>query len=164
MLKLTTRLDAIPTTHVRHTAVLTLTYERRMISRQRVTLDNGTDAGLFLPRGTLLHEGDYLQADSGETILIKAAHETVSTLYCDDPLSLARACYHLGNRHVSLQISIGMIRYQHDHVLDAMLHGLGLQIHVEKAPFSPEPGAYGGGHTHAHKHPHDHGHRHASAH
>lgn len=56
-----------------------------------------------------------------------AAPETVSTLTCADPWLLARACYHLGNRHVPVQIMPGMIRYQHDHVPDDMLHGLGLQ-------------------------------------
>lgn len=140
--------------------LLTLPYERRIISRQRVALDDGTDAGLFLPRGTVLHDGDYLKAETGEVVLIKAAKETVSTLYCDDPLLLARAAYHLGNRHVPLQIMQGVLRYQHDHVLDEMLHGLGLHVEVESAPFEPEPGAYGGGHSHDHGHTHEHGHHH----
>lgn len=148
---------------------LTLPYERRIISRQRVTLDNGVDAGLFLPRGTTLHDGDGLKAESGEVVVVKAACETVSTLHCDDPLLLARACYHLGNRHVPLQIVQGMIRYQHDHVLDEMLHGMGLHVQVEQAPFEPEAGAYGGGHGHSHSHAHgsghhDHEHHHDPAH
>jgi urease accessory protein len=54
-----------------------------------------------------------------------------------------------------------MIRYQHDHVLDDMLHGLGLHVLVEQASFEPEPGAYGGGHGHSHEHAHSHGHEHA---
>lgn len=146
--------------------LLTLPYERRIISRQRVTLDDGSDAGLFLPRGTVLQDGDYLKATSGEVVVVKAANETVSSLYCDDPLLLARACYHLGNRHVPLQITQGMIRYQHDHVLDDMLHGLGLHVLVEQASFEPEPGAYGGGHGHSHDHdhPHDHAHSHSHEH
>jgi len=145
---------------------LTLPYERRIISRQRVELDDGSDAGLFLSRGTVLHEGDVLQADSGEYIVIKAADETVSSLHCDDDLRLARACYHLGNRHVPLQINKGLIRYQHDHVLDEMLHGLGLHIVVEQASFEPEPGAYGGSSTsgHGHSHEHSNGHSHKEGH
>lgn len=139
---------------------LTLPHERRIISRQRVTLDDGRDAGLFLPRGSSLQHGDVLQGASGELIRIQAAHETVSTLTCDDPWLLARACYHLGNRHVPVQIMPGMIRYQHDHVLDEMLYGLGLQVVVEQAPFEPEAGAYGGGHVHGHHHDHDHPHSH----
>lgn len=152
MLTFKTRLDT-PT----HSALsLTLPYERRVISRQRVTLDDGTDAGLLLPRGTVLQEGDHLQADSGETIIIKAAAETVSSLYCDEAVLLARACYHLGNRHVPLQIGQGMLRYQHDHVLDGMLHGLGLHVRVEQATFTPESGAYNNGHGHKHSHAHEH--------
>lgn len=144
-------------------ATLTLPYERRIVSRQRVTLDNGQDAGLFLLRGTILHEGDYLKAETGVVVLIKAAAEAVSTLYCDDSLQLTRAAYHLGNRHVQLQIAPGMIRYLHDHVLDDMLRGLGLHVTVEQAPFEPEPGAYGGGHKHSHDDAHgdDHSHNHS---
>lgn len=138
--------------------LLTLPYERRMISRQRVTLDDGSDAGLFLPRGASLQDGDYLQAASGEVVRIQAAVETVSTLYCEDRLLFARACYHLGNRHVPLEISDGRLRYLHDHVLDDMLHGLGLHVVVEQAPFEPEAGAYSGGHSHSHAHSHDHDH------
>ncbi len=138
--------------------LLTLPHERRIISRQRVTLDDGSEAGLFLPRGSSLQHGDVLQGASGELIRVQAASETVSTLRCADPWLLARACYHLGNRHVPLQILPGMIRYQHDHVLDDMLHGLGLQVVVEQAPFEPEAGAYGGGHSHGHSHSHSHDH------
>ena len=134
---------------------LTLPYERRIISRQRVTLDNGNEAGLFLPRGSQLTHGTYIKADSGELVKIEAASETVSTLYCDDPLLMARACYHLGNRHVPLQIDLGRIRYLHDHVLDDMLQGLGLPVIVEQAPFEPEAGAYSTSHAHSHAHSHD---------
>ena len=139
---------------------LTLPYERRIISRQRVTLDDGSDAGLFLPRGASLQDGDYVQADSGEVVRIQAAVETVSTLHCTDRLLFARACYHLGNRHVPLEISDGRLRYLHDHVLDDMLHGLGLHVVVEQAPFEPEAGAYSGGHSHSHSHSHAHSHDH----
>lgn len=143
---------------------LTLPYERRIISRQRVKLDDGDDAGLFLLRGTVLHEGDLLEAVNGEIIIVMAADEKVSTLYCDDSLLLARACYHLGNRHVPLQINPGLLRYQHDHVLDGMLHGLGLHVKVEMAPFEPEPGAYGGGHGHSHSQNDGHAHAHSHSH
>ena len=65
---------------------------------------------------------------------------------------MARACYHLGNRHVALQIGEGWVRYQHDHVFDAMVTGLGLNVIVEQAPFEPEAGAYSQGHAHHHDH------------
>ncbi len=129
----------------------TLPLEQRVKSRLKITLDNGESAGLFLNRGSTLRDGDRLRAESGEIIEIRAASESVSTLYLDNPLQIARACYHLGNRHVPLQIEPGFIRYQHDHVLDDMLASLGMQVVTEQAPFEPEAGAYGG-HHHGHAH------------
>lgn len=154
MLKLVHIIAPSPSQHLPQHS-LTLPYERRVITRQRVTLDNGRDAGLFLPRGASLQDGAYLQAESGEIVHVKAALETVSTLYCDDALLFARACYHLGNRHVALEISQGRLRYLHDHVLDDMLAGFGLQVAVEQASFEPEAGAYAA-HSQAHSHPHEH--------
>ncbi len=135
-------------------ATLTLPYERRIKGRLRVILDDGREAGLFLERGTTLKDGDLLSDGNGLWVRIIAAPETVSSAVCDHPLLFARACYHLGNRHVPLQIEPGRLRYQHDHVLDEMMRGLGLGITVEQAPFEPEPGAYsGGGHHHGgHEH------------
>ena len=136
-------------------STVTLTFDQRVKSRQKVELDNGEPAGLFLPRGSVLLHGQKIIADSGEVVEIRAADEAVSTVYVDDPLLLARACYHLGNRHVALQIGKGFIRYQHDHVLDELVEGLGLMVEFEQAPFEPEAGAYdGGGHAHGHGHEH----------
>jgi len=87
-------------------------------------------------------------------VQVLAAPERVSTVRCADPLLLARAAYHLGNRHVPLQIEAGFLRYQHDHVLDEMVRGLGLEVLIEQAPFEPEAGAYQSApHGHAHDHP-----------
>ncbi|GAB6039838.1 urease accessory protein UreE [Endothiovibrio diazotrophicus] len=130
---------------------LTLPYEQRIKSRLRVTLDDGREAGLFLPRGTTMKEGELLAGENGERVRVVAAAETLSIARCDDPHLFARACYHLGNRHVPLQIGEGMLAYLHDHVLDDLLRGLGVEVAVEQAPFEPEPGAYGGsagGHHH----------------
>lgn len=128
-------------------ATLTLPYERRCRSRQRVRLDNGDEAGLLLPRGTVLQHGDLLATEDGFTAVVEAAPENLTRAWCDDSLLLARACYHLGNRHVAVQIEHGGLRYLHDDVLDEMLRRLGLVILHENSPFHPEPGAY-----------HDHGH------
>jgi urease accessory protein len=143
--------------HISHAdhidTTLSLPIERRIKSRIKVVLDNGEDAGLFLTRGQILRDGDLLQSTKGLVIQVRAAQETVSTIYAEDTLALTRAAYHLGNRHVPLQIAIGLVRYQHDHVLDDMIKGLGLQVTVEQAPFEPEAGAYiniGGGHSHSH--------------
>ena len=133
-------------------AMLTLPFELRQKSRLRTRLDSGEDVGLFLPRGTVLRHGDRLRATDGRVIEVRAAPETVSTARTDDPLLLARAAYHLGNRHIALQLGPGWLRYLHDHVLDSMVRELGLTVIGEQAPFEPEAGAYGGGHHHGHDH------------
>ncbi|MBC8209924.1 MAG: urease accessory protein UreE [Gammaproteobacteria bacterium] len=137
---------------------LTLTFDQRVKSRQRIALDNGRIAGLFLPRGTVLQHGQKIQAETGQLVEIMAAVEAVSSVYVSDALMIARSCYHLGNRHVPLQIAEGFIRYQHDHVLDDMIRGLGLEVTVEKEAFEPEAGAYGEHKPAAHEHPHSHQH------
>lgn len=132
-----------------------LTLEQRVKARQKITLENGDDAGLYIARGSVLRDGDLIQSSSGEIIKIRAANESVSTVHFTDPLMMAKASYHLGNRHVALQINELMLRYQHDHVLDDMLKGLGIETTHEKAPFQPEAGAYGDhGHASAHSHEH----------
>jgi urease accessory protein len=125
---------------------LTLPYDARCRSRQRVTLDDGREAGLFLERGRILRDGDRLQADSGLVVAVVAAAEPVTTVAAGDPRILARACYHLGNRHVPVQIGPGWLRYAPDHVLDHLVRGLGLDTEAEEAPFEPEDGAYAGHH------------------
>ena len=134
-------------------ATLTLPFELRQKSRLRTRLDSGEEVGLFLPRGTVLRHGDRLRATDGRVVEVRAAPETVSTARAADSLLLARAAYHLGNRHVALQIGSGWLRYLHDHVLDGMARELGLTVLCEQAPFEPEAGAYGGG---GHHHGHDH--------
>lgn len=135
-------------------STLTLRFEQRVKSRQKVTLDNGEEAGLMLPRGGILQPGHKLMAKGGEIIEVRAAREAVSTVYCEDAGLLTRAAYHLGNRHVALQIGEGFVRYLHDHVLDDLMRGLGLEVISEQASFLPESGAYHqGGHAHAdHEH------------
>jgi len=127
---------------------------QRVRSRQRVMLDDGREAGLFLPRGQLLRNNDLLSNDDGLIVKVIAAAETVSTARSDDLTLLARAAYHLGNRHVPLQVENGWLRYLHDHVLDAMVEQLGLTVQVEPAAFEPEAGAYQqmGGDAHHHVH------------
>lgn len=131
---------------------VTLTLDTRIKSRVRVTLDDGREAGLMLERGQLVRGGELLGDEQGtEVVRVLAAAEQVSTVRCADALLLTRAAYHLGNRHVPLQIGAGFVRYQHDHVLDEMVRGLGLEVAVEQAPFEPEAGAYQSApHTHNH--------------
>lgn len=133
-------------------ATVALAWERRTRSRQRVTLADGTALMLVLPRGTVLRDGDVVTSDSGHRLRILAAAETVSTAHAEHGAMLLRAAYHLGNRHVAVEIGAGWLRYLHDHVLDDMLRGLGLTVAVEQAPFEPEAGAYSAGHAHGHGH------------
>ncbi len=152
--------EKISTTKSADTTV-TLPRDQREKSRLKVTLDDGREAGLFFEKGVSFQDGDLIISDDNKVLVeIKAADETVSSVYCDDPLQLARACYHLGNRHIPLQIDEGILRYQHDHVLDDMVRGFGLEVKTEQAPFEPESGAYSSGSSHGHSHSHDHGHSH----
>ena len=156
MIYLTQRLDhAHPST-----ASVTLPIDVRVKSRARVVLDDGRDAGLILPRGLLLRGGDLLTSEDGrEVVEVIAAAEPLSVVRCADPFLLARACYHLGNRHVPLQILPGELRYHHDHVLDEMLHLFDLEVTFARLPFEPEAGAYASeGHSHSHSHSHAHSH------
>jgi urease accessory protein len=147
------------------TARLVLDYDGRRKARQRVQLADGQELALMLPRGTVLRGGDRLLADDGLVIAVEAAPERLSSATTGDPLLLARAAYHLGNRHVPLQLDGGRLRYRHDHVLDQMLVSLGLTLEQVEAPFEPEGGAYQGqgdshphGHSQGNGHDHDHGH------
>lgn len=134
-----------------------LPFEARQKARQRVTLRSGAEAGLKLSRGTVLRDGDQLRSSTGRCIRIDAAPESVSKVVSDNAQSLARAAYHLGNRHVWLQVGDGWLSYLHDHVLDDMVRGLGLTVTVVEQPFEPEAGAYSEEtHSHAGGHHHHH--------
>ncbi|EOL4170429.1 urease accessory protein UreE [Escherichia coli] len=154
MLYLTRRVE----TPAQTTASVTLPVDMRVKSRIKVTLNDGRQAGLLLPRGLLLRDGDILSNENGdEFIKVIAADEAVSVVRCADPFMLAKACWHLGNRHVPLQIMSGELRYHHDHVLDDMLRQFGLDVDFAHLPFEPEAGAYASK-SHAHNHDQEHSH------
>ena len=146
MLRIGERLEGTPPAQ----ETLTLAFEFRQKSRLLTRLDSGEEIGLFLPRGQVLRGGDRLRAEDGRVVEVRAATETVSTVSGGTPLQRLRAAYHLGNRHVPLQVAQDWLRYVHDHVLDDLVREFGLEVTVEQAPFEPEAGAYGGGHAHAH--------------
>ena len=148
MLQISERLDEPGKPSVQ----LTLPFDKRQKSRLRVSLDNKEEAFLVLQRGTLLRNGDLLRANNGLIIEVRAADEEVATASTEDALLFARACYHLGNRHVPLQVGDGWLRLQRDHVLEDMVRSLGLDVRHEQAPFEPEGGAYGSHHSHSHSH------------
>ncbi|MGC9502832.1 urease accessory protein UreE [Baaleninema sp.] len=123
---------------------LSLSAEDRTRSRHRFTADSGETLFLRLTRGTVLRDGDWLQPDSRDCwVRILAKPEPVLTVTAATPLDLLRAAYHLGNRHVSLEIASNYLRLSPDPVLKRMLEQLGVQVSEETAPFQPESGAYG---------------------
>lgn len=133
---------------------LVLPFELRCKSRLRTRLESGEEAGLFLDRGAVLRAGDLLEANDGRIVAVIAAPEAVMEVHSDDALLLARAAYHLGNRHVAVELQPGLLRFARDHVLGEMVRGLGMEVLEAVAPFDPESGAYGGHGGHAHSHGH----------
>ncbi|WP_406828299.1 urease accessory protein UreE [Microbulbifer sp. ARAS458-1] len=139
---------------------VTLDHLQRDRGRLRVFANDGTEVRIFLERGKPLLVGEILQSECGKIIKVVGAEEPVTTARCDDWVTFSRACYHLGNRHVKLQISDSAedrwLRITPDHVLEEMLELLGLTLTREQAVLVPESGAYSGGHSHSHGHSHGH--------
>ena len=134
---------------------LLLPFEQRQKSRLRAQLVSGEEVALNLPRGEVLRGGDLLLASDGRVVEVVARPERLLHVECDSPQALSRAAYHLGNRHVPVQVGNGWLRLAADHVLEQMLKGLGARTSPFEAPFEPEAGAYGG-HAHGAGH-HTHG-------
>ncbi len=128
---------------------LELPFDRRCISRQLVVLSDGTEAGLFLPRGTVMRGGDRLIADDGTSIDIRAANQALIRVTAYDGLAMVKAAYHLGNRHIPVQVAQDFLQLEYDYVLLDLLKGLGVQAHEVLAPFEPEGGAYAAHAAHA---------------
>ena len=152
-----------------------LDWDVRQKSRIEATDSLGRALNVFLPRGTVLRGGDVLVAEDGSLIRVKAAPQPVLVVtHCADhgtPFDLLRAAYHLGNRHVPLELQPDRLLFEPDHVLADMLRAQHLIVTETTGAFEPEGGAYGAGagahaghaHDHAHGHAHDehdHGHAH----
>ncbi len=129
---------------------LPLSFEMRSKNRLRTKLESGEEICLFLARGTVLRGGDLLLANDNRVVEVLAAPERLMQAASNDPLLLARAAYHLGNRHVAVQIASGRVAFAADHVLGSMVSRLGLPVSELEAAFEPEAGAYGGHGGHAH--------------
>jgi urease accessory protein len=137
----TKRLPANATLIPQHTLSLTAAERRR--SRHFFQTDNGTGIYLRLQRGTVLQQGDLLQTEAEDCLVrVVAKPEPVMTVTAHHPLDLLRAAYHLGNRHVALEVRETYLRLSPDPVLQTMLEQLGLHITEEVLPFYPETGAY----------------------
>ncbi len=127
---------------------LELPFERRQKSRQRAVLASGEEVAIELERGHVLRGGDWLLASDGRAVEVIAKPEQVVRIECDTAHDLARAAYHLGNRHVPVQVGPGWLAIAADAVLERMLQGLGARLTSLQAPFEPEAGAYAAHHRH----------------
>lgn len=130
--------------------VLELDWAARERSRLRAVLLSGEEIGVDLPVGTMLHHGRKLELADGRVVAIEAAEEWLLEVTTPDAASLARIAYHIGNRHVPVQVGAGWLRILPDHVLEAMVLGLGGRVAQVAERFQPETGAYGHGHVHHH--------------
>ena len=165
---------------LKRAATVELDWDLRQKSRFEATDSAGRRRGVFLPRGTVVRGGDVLVAEDGSLVRVQAAPQPVLVVrHCPDhgtPSDLLRAAYHLGNRHVAVELKPDHLKFEPDHVLGEMLQRLHLVVSEELAPFEPEGGAYAaqdGAHTHEHGHvhahevthepPHGHAHAHPSA-
>ncbi len=129
---------------------LRLPFELRQKSRLRTKLVSGEEVALMLPRGEILRGGDLVSASDGRVIEVLAQPEKLLHI---ESAQLAKLAYHLGNRHVPVQVGAGFLRIAADHVLEEMVKKLGATVGAVEAPFEPEGGAYAsGGHSHHHDH------------
>ena len=127
---------------------LRLPFDLRQKSRQRATLESGEEVAIALARGEVMRGGDLVVAAGGQVIEVVAERESVMHVECDTAPALARIAYHLGNRHVPVQVAEGWLRFAADPVLAKMVEGLGGKLTVLDAPFEPEAGAYAPHHRH----------------
>jgi urease accessory protein len=130
-----------------------LPFDARCRSRLLVTLESGERAALVVERGRHLRGGDRVRIAPDREIEVVAAEEALLEAASDDALLIARAAYHLGNRHVAVQVLPNRLRFLDDHVLARMVEGLGLALRQVVAPFEPEGGAYGHHHGHGGQEP-----------
>ena len=156
---------------VKRAATLELDWDIRQKSRFEATDSAERSIGVFLPRGTVLRGGDVLVTEDGSLVRAIAAPQAVLKItHCTQhgtPYDLIRAAYHLGNRHVPIELKPDHLKIEPDHVLADMLRAMHLIVHAVDESFEPENGAYAtGGHAHGHSHghAHDHGHEHGHDH
>jgi urease accessory protein len=128
-----------------------------MRHRRRIMLTTASGAALLLDlkQATRLRDGDALVREDGALVRVCAKPEALLEIHAHDEGGLVRIAWHLGNRHLPVQLLGDRIRIRADHVIAEMVEGLGGHVEAIEAPFDPEAGAYAGGHHH-HHHDHDH--------
>ena len=179
--KLVPRGQGLAPALIKRAATLELGWDVRQKSRFDATDSQGRALGIFLSRGSVVRGGDVLVAEDGSLIAVKAASQPVLVVrHCSEhgsPFDLLRAAYHLGNRHVQLELQPDHLKLEPDHVLAGLLRQMHLIVSEEQAAFEPESGAYApgahapapahahaAGHDHDHDHDHDHEHGHGHGH
>jgi urease accessory protein len=163
---------------LKRAATVTLDWDTRQKSRFQVADSQGRELGVFLPRGTAVRGGDVLVGEDGSLVRVIAAPQTLLRITActahGSPFDLVRAAYHLGNRHVQIELTPTHLKIEPDHVLADMLRAMHLIVRSSTEAFEPEGGAYsshgghghghGHGHSHAHEHEHEHEHGHGHGH
>ena len=157
---------------LKRAATVELDWDVRQKSRFDATDSAGRTLGVFLPRGTAVRGGDVLVAEDGSLVRVIAAPQAVLKItHCPNhgtPYDLIRAAYHLGNRHVPIELKPDHLKIEPDHVLADMLRAMHLIVHAVDEAFEPENGAYAsgghGGHGHSHDHSPAHDHAHGEGH
>ncbi len=147
------------------TGEVLIDFDRRHRRRIVLKTESGQDLLLDLPQAARLRDGDGLVLDSGGTIRVRARAEPLAEIHAHSDAELVRIAWHLGNRHLPVQLIRDKIRIRRDHVIEAMVEQLGGHVDLIEAPFDPEAGAYAGGHSHSHDDDdHHHGHHHHHPH
>ena len=148
-----------------HVDTVLIDFDRRHRRRIQLTTERGQDLLLDLPQATRLRDGDALQLENGTLIRVEARPEPLLDIHAHDHAALIRIAWHLGNRHLPVQLLGSHLRIRADHVIADMIHTLGGHAHPVDAPFDPEPGAYAATAPHHHHHDgeDDHHHEHPQA-
>jgi urease accessory protein len=145
---------------------ITLDQDTRKKARIKGVTDKGNDIGIFMDRGHPLLVGEVLKSECGKLIEVIGQEEPVSTVVATDWLAFSKVCYHLGNRHTSMQIGELWCRFKPDYVLEELAENYGMTIDKTPSIFEPENGAYGKKssskkHSHSHSSNHEHSHDHS---
>lgn len=130
-------------------------FDRRHRRRHVLIAASGAELLIDLPQAIRLRDGDGLALEDGRMVRVEAAPEALLEISIPDAATLVRIAWHLGNRHLPVQMLGDRIRIRRDHVIEGMVHGLGGYATALEAPFDPEAGAYAGGHSHSHDDGHD---------
>lgn len=134
------------------TDTVLIDFDRRHRRRILLTTEQGREILLDLPQATRLRHGDGLKLEDGSTIRVESRPEPLAEIHAHDDATLVRIAWHLGNRHLPVQLLGDRIRIRTDHVIEDMVEHLGGHVERIEAPFDPEAGAYAGGHQHHHDH------------